>query len=66
MVKHIKVALILCLGGYPILELSRFIVTNAFVLKLYPTTPSWWFVFELFFMWAFYLSIPIVYYKVKE
>jgi len=53
--------LIMALTAYPVMELSRLIVVNALVNRLYPEVHIGLFYFELVYIWVFYLAIVPVY-----
>ncbi len=57
----------LCIAGLTILaplELSRVIVTDAFIRKLYEDT--WRFIFELAVIWIFYLGAIVLVYRLTR
>ena len=54
---------IFALTAYPILELTRLIVLDAFIRDLYPEIPRGTFIFELVVMWVFYISGMVIVYK---
>ena len=49
--------LILLLSAYPVMELTRLIVVNALINRLYPEMPIGLFYFELVYIWVMYLAI---------
>lgn len=53
--------LILLCAAYPVMELTRLIVVNALINRLYPEMPIGLFYFELVYIWVMYLAIIPVY-----
>lgn len=53
--------LILLLSAYPVMELTRLIVVNALINRLYPEMPIGLYYLEIVYIWVFYLAIIPVY-----
>ena len=68
MIKGLFIALVMFLGAYPIIELTRVIVISEFIRHIHTDEiPLWQFGLEIGLMWVVYLSIiPILYWRLKD